>query len=71
MAKRRRRSAGPSKRDADDGPAPAGSGGFLGPLGIYETGNGLPHGPTAIVLAIIVAIVVYPVTRLVRALTRR
>lgn len=38
---------------------------------MFETGNGLPHGPGAILAAIAVAIVIYPISRFVRFLTRR
>jgi hypothetical protein len=48
-----------------------GSGSFLGQIGLFETGNGLAHGPGVILVAIAMAIVVYPITRLVRFLTRR
>jgi len=47
------------------------SGGFLAQLGLFETGNGLPHGPSVVVLAIITAVVVYPISRLVRFVLRR
>jgi len=60
----------PSKRSKDDDEA-TGTGGFLGQVGLFETANGLPHGPVAIVLAIAAALVLYPVTRLARRLSRR
>ena len=50
---------------------PSGTGGFLGQIGLFESANGLPHGPVAIVLAIAVAIVIVPLTRLARMLARR
>ena len=59
-----------SKRPQDDAEA-TGSGGFLGQVGLFETANGLPHGPLAIVLAIAAALVIVPLTRLARMLTRR
>jgi hypothetical protein len=40
-------------------------------IGLYETGNGLPQGPMAIVLAVAIAVVVYPVVRFARYLARR
>jgi hypothetical protein len=40
-------------------------------IGLYETGNGLPQGPGAIVLAVAIAAVVYPVVRFARYLARR
>ena len=60
----------PSDRPQDDD-RPSGTGGFLGQIGLFESANGLPHGPVAIVLAIAVAIVIVPLTRLARLLTRR
>ncbi len=60
----------PSKRPKDDDEA-IGTGGFLGQVGLFETANGLPHGPVAIVLAVAAALVIYPVTRLARRLRRR
>ncbi len=50
---------------------PPGSGGFLGQVGLFETANGLPHGPAAIALAIVAAIVIYPIAKLVGMLRRR
>ena len=62
-------------RTPSDGPheddAQSGTGGFLGQVGLFESANGLPHGPVAIVLAIAVAIVIVPLTRLARMLARR
>jgi hypothetical protein len=48
-----------------------GSGSFLGNLGIVETGTGMQHGPSAILLAVVAALIIYPLTRFVRWLTRR
>ncbi|HEX6867879.1 MAG TPA: hypothetical protein VF119_03690 [Candidatus Limnocylindrales bacterium] len=59
-----------SDRPGDDD-QPSGTGGFLGQVGLFESANGLPHGPVAIVLAIAVAIVIVPLTRLARMLLRR
>ena len=57
---------------ATDDPAPAGStDDFLGQIGLFETANGLPHGPAAIGLAIVAAVLIYPITRLVGMLRRR
>lgn len=50
---------------------PEGTGGFLGQVGLFESANGLPHGPIAIVLAIAVALIVYPIGRIARWATRR
>jgi hypothetical protein len=44
---------------------------WVGQIGLYETGNGLPQGPGAIVLAVAIAVVVYPVVRFARYLARR
>jgi hypothetical protein len=56
--------------DKDD-PAAAGTGGFLGQVGLFETANGLPHGPAAVALAVMTALVIYPVARILGALRRR
>ena len=62
------------RSDRDPVPAatePEGTGGFLGQVGLFESANGLPHGPIAIVLAIAVALIVYPIGRIARWATRR
>ena len=66
----KRRSGGRRQGDDAAGSTSSGSGGFLGQLGLFETGNGLPHGPGTIVLAFAVALLVYPITRFVRFLRR-
>lgn len=48
-----------------------GSGGFLRQIGLFETANGLPHGSSAMAVAIVLALVVYPVSRLIRFVARR
>jgi hypothetical protein len=48
-----------------------GSGPFVGQVGLFETANGLPHGPMAIVLAIAAAAVLIPLTRMARSIIRR
>jgi hypothetical protein len=60
-------------RRSEDPEAPArdGTGGFLGQVGLFETANGLPHGPVAIALAVMAALVIYPVGRILGALRRR
>ena len=71
MARARR---GSRRRRSTETDAPAGAGGtddFLGQVGLFETANGLPHGPAAITLAIVAAILIYPITRLVELLRRR
>jgi hypothetical protein len=70
MAKARRGSKR-GRSEAVGVSAPDGTGGFFGQVGLFETANGLPHGPAAIALAIIAAVVVYPITRLVAWLRRR
>jgi hypothetical protein len=47
------------------------AGDLAGNVGLFETANGLPHGPAAIALAIIAATVIYPISRLVRLVQRR
>ena len=62
----------PTRRQRHRGSTPSeGSGSLLGQVGLFESANGLPHGPIAIVLAVAVAVVVYPISRLVRWATRR
>ena len=70
MAKTHR---GPSRHrsPATDDPAASGTGGFVGQVGLFETANGLPHGPAAIALAIVAAILIYPVMRVVRMVRGR
>lgn len=71
MARRTRGSGDARHRSpAADGPA-VGSPRWVDHLGLYETGNGLPHGPMAIWLAVAIAAVVDPVARLARYLARR
>lgn len=48
-----------------------GTGGFLGQVGLFETANGMPHGPMAILVAIAAAVVIYPLVRLARFVARR
>ena len=62
-----RPATGPGTRASE----PEGTGGFLGQVGLFESANGLPHGPIAIVLAIAVALIVYPIGRIARWATRR
>ena len=70
MARRRQgpRGQGPA---ATDEPGTTGSNDFVGQLGLFETGNGLPFGPLEIALAIVAAILIYPITRLIGLLRRR
>jgi hypothetical protein len=70
MAKTRRAAKGKTRRSRDAGTASEGSGGFMAQIGLFETGNGLPHGVFALVLALVAAIVVYPISRLVRSVGR-
>lgn len=71
MAKPRRGTARRARRPNASGDRPGGTGGFLGQIGLFETANGMPHGVAAIAGAILVALVIYPISRLVRSLTRR
>ena len=67
-----RRGSRRRRATATDDPAPAGStDDFLGQIGLFETANGLPHGPAAIALAIVAAVLIYPITRVVGMLRRR
>ena len=70
MAKTHRGSRRQRSTSSDD-PAPSGSGGFLGQVGLFETANGMPHGLGAIALAIVAAILIYPITRVVAMFRRR
>ena len=70
MARRRRGSSG-RRPPATDEPGAAGSDAFVGQLGLFETGNGFPFGPFEIALAIVAAVLIYPVTRLIGLLRRR
>ncbi len=56
--------------DPETGPQPEGTGDFIGQVGLFETANGLPHGPMAIVLGIALALLFYPLRRAVRAVFR-
>jgi len=49
----------------------AGTGGFLRQIGLFETANGLPHGPGAVALAIVAAVLIYPIARVVGMIRRR
>ena len=71
MAKTRRGTASRAPRALTPDDEPAGSGDFIGQIGLFETANGMPHGPLAIVAAIVAAIAIYPISRFVRFLTRR
>jgi hypothetical protein len=62
---------GRRSRSGDTDATASGTGGFVGQVGLFETANGLPHGPGAIVVAVLLAVAVYPIARLGRALTRR
>lgn len=71
MARTRRRRGDPSRQRADAGSEPSGTGGFIGQIGLFETANGLPHGPSVIILGIVAVLVLYPITRIVRFVMRR
>ena len=68
MAKRRRG----TRRRAEGEPQAAGDGsaGLFGQIGMFETANGWPHGPVAIALAIVAAVLILPIRSLIRSLTR-
>lgn len=69
---RPRRGSRRQRSTATDEPATAGgTDDFLGQIGLFETANGLPHGPAEIALAFVAAILIYPITRLVGLLRRR
>ena len=70
MVRRRRRTQLQDGRDETRTTGKA-SNGFLGQIGLFETANGMPHGPAAIALAVVVAILVVPVRRLVRYVISR
>ena len=71
MARARRKSRIRGSPATDDPAKGGGTDDFLGQVGLFETGNGLPFGPVEIVLAFVAAVLIYPVTRLVRRLLRR
>jgi hypothetical protein len=71
MARARRGSRRRRSLATDDPATAGGTDDFLGQVGLFETANGLPHGPAAIALAILVAVLIYPITRLVGLLRRR
>jgi hypothetical protein len=70
MAKSRRGSRRRRSQSTDD-QAAGGTGGFLGQVGLFETANGMPHGLGAIALAIVAAILIYPIARVVAMFRRR
>ena len=70
MAKKHRGSSRRLSTSSDD-PKAGGTGGFLGQVGLFETANGMPHGLGAIAVAIVAAILIYPITRVVAMFRRR
>ena len=70
MARARRGSRGRRSSPTDE-PGTAGSDDFVGQIGLFETGNGLPFGPLEIALAFVAAVLIYPITRLIGMLRRR
>jgi hypothetical protein len=69
---RTHRGQGTPTADEPVDPAPAeGTGGFVGQIGLFETGNGIPVGPVEIALAVLAAVLIYPVMRLVRVVRGR
>ena len=71
MARRKRLHDRPAGHANDAERAQDGSGPLVGQVGLFETGNGLPNGPVAIVLAIAAAAVLIPLTRIARSIARR
>jgi len=71
MARARRKSRSRGSSATDDAATAGGTGDFLGHMGLFETGNGLPFGPFEIALAFVAAVLIYPVTRFVGRLLRR
>lgn len=73
MAKRPRGRSRPRRDPANgaNGAQAEGTGGFLGQVGLFESANGLPHGPAAVVLAFALAVIVYPIVRVARWASRR
>ena len=71
MARRKRIHDRTARSPRAAGSPAAGSGPLAGQIGLFETANGLPHGPVAILMAIAAAVLLVPLTRLVRAISRR
>lgn len=71
MARSRRRVSGRSRRSSEAEERSEGTGGFLQQIGLFETANGLPHGPGVVAMAVAVGLVAYPISRLVRSMVRR
>ena len=71
MARARRKSRSRRSSATDNAATAGGTGDFLGQVGLFETGNGLPFGPFEIALAFVAAVLIYPVTRFVGRLLRR
>jgi hypothetical protein len=71
MARARRKSRNRETPATDDPLKGGGTDDFVGQVGLFETGNGLPVGPVEIALAFVAAVLIYPVTRLVGRLLRR
>jgi hypothetical protein len=68
-SKRRRNDQPRPRSDSESGSG--GSGDLIGQIGLFETGNGLPHGPLAILVAVILALIAYPISRLIGLARRR
>ena len=71
MARSRRGHGEPRSHRPTETVPTGGTGGFAGQIGLFETGNGLPVGPLEIALAVVGAVLIYPVTRLVGIVRRR
>jgi hypothetical protein len=71
MTKSARRSHHPKPPTATSSPTASGTGGFWRMAGNSESINGMPNGIFGVALALAVALVLYPLTRLVRSILRR
>jgi len=71
MVRSKRRRNDPLRPRSDHESGSGGSGDLVGQIGLFETGNGLPHGPLEILLAVILALIAYPISRLIDLARRR
>lgn len=60
-----------TKQPAAGDPAGIDLGASARQVGLFETANGLPHGPAAIVVAVVAALLLVPARAIWRALTAR
>ena len=71
MARSRRGHDEPRTDGPTDTAPTGGTGGFAGQIGLFETGNGLTVGPIEILLALLAAVLIYPITRIIGIVRRR